>query len=63
MKLIASISVHTPKGVVAPGEPFEIKDKLEAAYLVSIGAARHAEASAGAEAAPPADDPGSEGAA
>lgn len=39
MKLTARITLHTPKGVVQPGEPVEIKDKDEAAYLIDIGAA------------------------
>ena len=42
MKLIARITLHTPKGVVQPGETLEIRDKAEAAYLVGIGAARDA---------------------
>lgn len=38
MKLTARITLHTPKGVVQPGESVEIKDKDEAAYLIAIGA-------------------------
>lgn len=53
MKLIARITLHTPKGVVQPGESVEIKDKDEAAYLISIGAA--IDPAAAVEAAP-ADD-------
>lgn len=58
MKLTARITLHTPKGVVQPGETIEIKDKDEAAYLVSIGAAVDpvalAESAPAAETAPPA---------
>ncbi|ENO76588.1 hypothetical protein B447_17631 [Thauera sp. 27] len=46
MKLTARITLHTPKGVVQPGESIEIKDKDEAAYLISIGAAADPAASA-----------------
>lgn len=38
MKLTARITLHTPKGVVQPGETVEIKDKDEAVYLIAIGA-------------------------
>lgn len=58
MKLTARITLHTPKGVVQPGESVEIKDKDEAAYLISIGAA--ADPTAAADSAPAQDDPPAE---
>lgn len=57
MKLTARITLHTPKGVVQPGEAIEIKDKDEAAYLISIGAAA---APAAADPAPAQDVPPAE---